>query len=363
MDTDIDFLWALVSGALTLLMAIGIGVVIEGLSRRRSVSTGAGRHLATTAGAVAGAVTSMLWFSETVFGEATDESHLWLVMSSSVLLATVVSGGVVERATFAAHGVIGVVVGAVVVPGVEWAQRSDGILNSIAVEGQPFTGAAAATVFAVSGWMALVGIMVIGPRQGRLSADGSVRSVPGKSMPAAALGALIVLATSTGLAGRPDSVWDDALLEAAPLLALSATAGAAVAVAVGWQQLGASSTLSLVHGAISGVVASLGAPLELTVLRAVVVGAVGSLLAVLAIGFLERAKIDDPVGVVGAFGVAGVWGTIAAATSGSAVIAQLAGTMILAAWAIVVAGVLFGGLRVVRLLRVSLDVEVVGLEN
>lgn len=372
MNTDVDFLWALVSGALTLLMAVGIGAVVEGLSRRRSVSTGAGRHLATTAGAVAGAIISTMWFGEmlfddSVFDDATsgvaEQSHLWVLMSSSVVLATVVSGGVVERATFAAHAAIGVVVGAVIVPGVEWAQRSDGILSSIAVDGEGFTGAAAATVFAVSGWMALVGVMVIGPRHGRLSADGSVRVVPGKSMPAAALGALIVLATSVGLANRPAFGWNDSLVEVAPLLALSAAVGATVAVVFGWQQMGASSTAGLVHGGIAGIVASLGAPLELTVLRAVVVGAVGSLLAVIAIRLVERARIDDPVGVVGAFGVAGVWGTIAGATNGSAVVAQLAGTMILAAWAIVVAGVLFGGLRVIRLLRVSSDVEVVGLEN
>jgi len=204
--------------------------------------------------------------------------------------------------------------------------------------------------------------MVIGPRRGRLSADGQVRVVPGKSMPTAALGALLILATSIGLAARPDVRWNDSLTTAAPLMVLAAAVGVAVAVGDGWLRLGASSTASMVHGLIAGVVATTGAPLDLTIVRAVVLGAIGSLLAMVAISLATRLKVDDPVGVIGAFGVAGIWGTLAAATNMNGVVAQLVGSLVIAAFGVVVAGAVFGALRAIRLLRISPEVEVVGLE-
>ncbi len=358
MRDDVDLLWALVSGVLLLLMTVGIAAIIEGFTRRRSVATGAGRHIATMAGAVGGSFGAVL-LRESVI----EVAEFWGLLSSAVLLSMIVSGAIVERGTFVAHAAVGVVSGAIVVPGLAWAQSDGGVLASISVGDDVFADAAASTIFGAAGWMALVGIMIIGPRRGRLAADGHMRVVPGKSMPTAAIGALIVLATSAGLMSRPDVVWDDELPNAASLIALSASVGAVVAVGVGWQRLGASSTASLVHGVLAGVVATMGAPFDLTVARAIVLGAVGALLAMLAISFADRVKLDDPVGIIGSFGVAGVWGTLASKTTGTGVLAQLVGAAVVAAFAVVVAGLVFGVLRAVSLLRISPEVELVGLEN
>lgn len=358
MDDDVELLWALVSGVLLLLMSVGIAAVVEGFTRRRSVATGAGRHIATTAGAIGGSFAAAAAL-ETPFADV----EFWGLLSAGVLLSTIVSGAIVERGTFLAHAVVGGICGGVVAPAMQWAQSDDGVLSSITVGDEVFVDASAATIFSVGGWMALVGIMVIGPRQGRLGSDGQVRVVPGKSMPTAALGALVVLATSVGLVARPPNAqWDSELATTGSLIALAAAVGAALAVAIGWQSLGASSTASLVHGVLAGVVSTMGAPLDLTVLRAVFLGGVGAMLGMLAISVADRAKVDDPVGIVGAFGVAGIWGTLAAKTTGSGVVAQLVGTMVTAAFAVVAAGLLFGLLRAVRMLRISSAVEVVGLE-
>lgn len=356
---DIDLLWTLVSGVFLLMMAAGVGAVIEGFTRRRTVSTGAGRHVVTAAGAVAG-VFAMSAFTPSLFEDAGD---LWLQLGSAVLLATIVSGGIVERATFIAHGAVGAVVGAIVVPAIEWGQQPGGVLQSIAVSGFGFSDTAAATLFSVAGWMALVGVMVIGPRRGRLGHDGQLRSIPGKSMPAAAIGAVLVLATAVGATGRAAAEWSDMVIDSAGLIVLAGAVGALVALGIGWQRIGASSTSSMVQGALAGVVSSLGAPLELTVLRAIVIGAIGAFLASVAITAFERAKVDDPVGVISVFGVAGVWGTLSAATSSNAVVAQLVGALIIAAWSVGCAGAIFGVLRVLRVLRVSADIELVGLER
>jgi Amt family ammonium transporter len=44
---------------------------------------------------------------------------------------------------------------------------------------------------------------------------------------------------------------------------------------------------------------------------AVVVGAVAGVIAVVGVVFVERIRIDDPVGAVAVHGLAGVWGTLA----------------------------------------------------
>ena len=360
---DVDGLWALVSGVLLLAMAAGMGAVIEGFTRRRSVSTGSGRHLVAAAGAVVGVFATAATVPALVPDRTGETGGIWLVIGSSVVLAIIVSGGIVERGTFLAHAAVGVVAGGVVVPVADWARDPGGVLDSIAVSGVTFSDAAAATLFSVAGWMALVGIMVIGPRRGRLGADGTVRSIPGKSMPAAAIGAVLVFAAAVGAIGRTGDGWSAAILDAAEHIAIAGAAGVVVGWVFGRGRFGASSTGSLIQGGLAGLVSSMGAPFDLTEVRALVLGAIGAALSLLAIEVLSRLKIDDPVGVVSIFGVGGLWGTLASGTSADGVVAQLIGSLIVAAWSIVCAGVIFGLLRAARVLRISPEVEVVGLEH
>ena len=52
--------------------------------------------------------------------------------------------------------------------------------------------AGSTVVHSVGGWAALAGAIVIGPRIRKYVKDGSVRAIPGHSMPLAALGVLIL---------------------------------------------------------------------------------------------------------------------------------------------------------------------------
>jgi ammonia channel protein AmtB len=68
--------------------------------------------------------------------------------------------------------------------------------------------------------------------------------------------------------------------------------------------------------------------------------------------------------VVGVFGAGGVWASlIANGLDSNQFFAQILGQLIVAAWSIVVAGVVFGGLRVLRVLRVRPELEIVGLDT
>jgi Amt family ammonium transporter len=284
-------------------------------------------------------------------------------MTAAILATTVGLGGIAERATLAAHVVLGVVIGGVVSPTVFWAQRSDGILSSISIGAETFEDAGAASLFSVAGWVALVGIMIIGPRRGRVGSSGQLREIPGKSMPAVVVGALLFFSAAVGVAALPAEAWSDTLPDIARAMVLAGAVGALVAAGCGWVRMGTSSSAHVARGTIAGLVSTAGAPLLLTLGRAAVFGAVGALLALVVIELLESAHVDDPAGIVGVFGAAGIWGSLAVgSTNLSQFAAQVVGLLMIAAWAIVVAGLVFAGLRVARVLRLAPDIEVVGLD-
>lgn len=359
MADELATLWALVSGVSILLSAVGLLLVVEGLTRHRSVSTGASRHIATASGAVLGSVAAGI-----LRPGATTPADRWVELAVAVLVATIVAAGLAERATFIAHMMTGLVVGGLALPALSWSREVDGIVTSISIGGQSFVDAGAATIFGVGGWMATVGLFVIGPRRGRLGPDGAMREIPGQSMGAASIGAALFLSTIVGLSARPNNTWTNVVFDTAPFFVLAGAVGTVFAAVVGWQRLGSVETPTAVHGVLAGLVSAAGAPLELTAVRSVVFAAVGTLIALLVVQVLPRAKVDDPVGVVGVFGAAGLWGTLAVGVvDGEQLTAQLVGALILMAGSVVVAGVLFGALRLARLLRLPADVEIVGLDR
>ncbi|MFT7474676.1 MAG: Amt family ammonium transporter [Verrucomicrobiales bacterium] len=357
---DVDLLWALVAGVMIVGTTVALVAVIEGMTRRRTVSTGAARYIAAVAGAVLGSVAIS---STGSFGEVSPREQ-WLEIAASALVGMIIVAGIAERSTFTGHLVVGVVAGAVVRPFMFFGARPGGILDSIEVGDGRFFDAGAAGVFSVAGWMALVGLMVIGPRRGRFGAEGRPRAIPGKSSSAAIGGAIGIGVGSIGLAAFPEPVWSSELFDAAIGVQVAGAVGAVVGAAVALRFDGVVQPSTVIRGLLAGVVSAAGAPLELSLWLAIVVGVVGAAAALLAVERLDRAKIDDPVGVVGVFGVAGIWGTLAVGlTEAEQFVAQLVGSIIIAAGSIVVAGVVFGVLRILRVLRVSADIEIVGLDR
>jgi Amt family ammonium transporter len=78
---------------------------------------------------------------------------------------------------------------------------------------------------------------------------------------------------------------------------------------------------------------------------------------------IERLKIDDAVGAFPVHGVCGVWGGIAAAIfGGKPFMAQLIGSIAIPLWAFVMAFILFSILKSIKMLRVSPEEEMEGLD-
>jgi Amt family ammonium transporter len=94
------------------------------------------------------------------------------------------------------------------------------------------------------------------------------------------------------------------------------------------------------------------------------IGGIAGVIVVLSIVFIDRIKIDDPVGAISVHGVCGIWGTIAVGifSSDYSFGTQLIGTLSYAAFAFVASLILALLAKVLLGFRVSEDEENEGLD-
>lgn len=385
MSDDINTLWALVAAALLLVAHFAVLLMIEGLSRRRVVGSGAAKHIVGAVGAILGVVTCGYalghgvgsdWYGEDGFllvgvdlaassrpENPTRAAEVLFLVATSMVFGSLVMAALAERATHVAHMLIGLLSGGVVVPVVGRWLAPGRLLGSISVGGERFVDTAAASIFVMAGWFGLIGATVIGPRLGRIGSTGQVRAIPGQSPAAVSLGSLLFMAGSFGLTARPDLGWSDEVSAAALSMVIAGAAGAGVASVIGLRRYGDLGTTIAARGVVAGVVSVTGSPATIDPIEAVLWGSVGSGLAVMAVMAMGHRKIDDPLGVVGVCGVAGMVGALSAGEfSYGQLAAQIVGVLIVSAASIVIAGVAFGALRSVGGLRVRREIEVVGLD-
>jgi Amt family ammonium transporter len=189
----------------------------------------------------------------------------------------------------------------------------------------------AAVVHETAGTLALVLAVVLGPRHGRFGRDKIVNPIPGHNVPFLVLGSIILLVSwmatnafaSGDLSTSPTPPTDTASLVAAMTSAVDGLAVAAtntLLAAVGGLVLSFLQASSqkrrpeparLCRGLLGGAVAGCGGAGLVDPWAAFLVGVVAGLLVQGTMNFLERKRIDDPVGATAVHGVGGAWGAIA----------------------------------------------------
>ena len=120
----------------------------------------------------------------------------------------------------------------------------------------------------------------------------------------------------------------------------------------------------LLNGALAGLVAITAEPSTPTALQATIFGAMGGVLVVFSILFLDRIRLDDPVGAISVHGTCGLLGLLLVPLTNSDVtfVGQIAGALTIFGWVFVASSIVWLLLKVTFGIRVSEEEEFQGVD-
>ncbi|PAP81768.1 ammonium transporter [Rubrivirga sp. SAORIC476] len=384
-QTNLDFVWVVVAGALVFLMQAGFALLETGLTRAKNAANiimknvmdasagvvvfflvGFGLMFGTSAGGWVGTDGFALLGVE---GQTPEWTYVFFFFQAvfAATAATIVSGAVAERVNFKAYLVFSVVIVAVIYPVFgSWAWG--GLFNGGGwLEGLGFLDFAGSTVVhSVGAWAALAGTLVVGPRVGKFI-DGKPVDIPGHSIPLAALGVFILWFGWFGFNAGSTTAGGPGIAIIAANTFLAAGAGALGAMALTWFRDGIPSVTMTLNGVLAGLVGITAGCDAVLPIGALAIGLLAGIIVVFATLWLEK-YIDDPVGAVAVHGVCGAWGTLAVALfaadgfSLSQLGIQAIGVGAAFLWTFPVSYALFKALDLTMGLRISGEGESAGLD-
>ena len=172
--------------------------------------------------------------------------------------------------------------------------------------------AGSSVVHCVGGWAGLAGIIMLGPRLGKYKKDGTVQPIPGHSMGLVFIGGLVLWFGWFGFnPGSTMAVDPRAISHVAMTTNLACCTAIISSTVLAWLMLGKPDFTMTVNGALAGLVAITAPCAFVTVSGAALIGFIGGIIAVLAVFFFDKMKLDDPVGALSVHLANGLWGTIA----------------------------------------------------
>ncbi|WP_172296824.1 ammonium transporter [Pseudoruegeria sp. HB172150] len=336
----LNTLFLLLCGALVMFMAAGFAMLEAGTVRGKSVTAICAKNVSLYALAgiafyfvgyevmygtsvsglfgipdIWGADDAAALSGEDISGHAS-AADWFFQMVFVATAASVVSGGLAERVRFWPFALSTLVLAAAIYPVVGHWTWGGGWLYEIG-----FSDFAGSTiVHSVGGWVALTGIMVLGPRMGRFDAAGNPLAIAPTSMPYVTLGTFILWLGWFGFNGGSQlsfSSVDDAVAVANIFVNTNAAAAAGVVTMAlaSWLMRHKLDLPLMLNGALAGLVSITAEPSAPSVALALAIGSVGALIMMGAARLMERARLDDAVGAVPVHLAAGIWGTLAVALS------------------------------------------------
>ena len=282
--------------------------------------------------------------------------------------ATIVSGAVAERMKIGPFMIFTIIYVGLVYPIVGSWQWGGGFLSTLGGEEGFYDFAGSTLVHSVGGWGALIGIYLLGARIGKFSDEGKAQAIPGHNIPLATAGVLVLWLGWFGfnggsvLSGDPELT--SLVLVTTSLAAAAGGVGALILSTILHKNLDLTMFLNGILGGLVGITA--GADL-MSPNEAVVIGLIAGLIIVLGVAFIDKIKLDDPVGAVTVHLICGMWGTLAvgifgAKAGGEQFLYQLAGVGAVATFCSLSAFIIFYTLKKTVGIRVSKEEEIDGLD-
>jgi Amt family ammonium transporter len=223
--------------------------------------------------------------------------------------ATIVAGGMAERMKFHAYLIYSFIISAFIYPIVGHWIWGGGWLSNMGFA--DFAGST--VVHTVGGMAALVGTIILKPREGKFGVDGKPNAIPAHSIPLASLGVFILWFGWFGFnagstLGVSNAGFD--IGRVAINTNLAAAMGGIFAMLTVWKRFGKPDLSMAMNGALAGLVAITAPCAFVEPWAALVIGAIGGVVVVLGVELLDKLQVDDPVGAVPVHGFCGVLGTI-----------------------------------------------------
>ena len=392
--TGVDTLWVLMAAFLVFLMQAGFGMLEAGLIRAKNTANILMKNLMDFSMASLGffifGYAIMFGSGNAIFGssgwflinaESAADVPLfafWLFQAVFVgAAATIVAGGMAGRMKFVAYIIYSFLISAFVYPLVGHWIWGGGWLAELGF----IDFAGSTVVHAVGGWAVFIGTVILGPRIGKYGPDGKPKVLGGHNLPLASLGMFLLWFGWFGFnPGSTLGVGDGSLIARVAINTnLAAAAGVISATATVWLIAKKPDLTMAMNGALAGLVAITAPCAFVSPGHAILIGLVGGIIVVLGVLFLDRRKIDDPVGAVAVHGMNGIWGTLAIGIWGQSALGvpntglwfgggftqlgiQALGTFSVSIFIIIVMGIIYKLIDITIGLRVSRENELKGLD-
>lgn len=242
-----------------------------------------------------------------------DWALLFFQMMFAATAVTIASGAMAERVSFIGYAVAACLICLFIYPVfASWVWGGhfggSGWLNELGF----IDFAGSTVVHSIGGWLALAGVLVIGPRLGRFAADGSPRLIAGHNMTLIALGGFILWFGWFGF-------------NAASTLSITGNIGlitvntfvAAISAVMSYMLIAKISGKSIllsdsVNSSLIGLVSITAGCATTKPTFAILIGAIAAIVYILSTQMLLKFKVDDVVSAVAVHGFGGAWGTLAA---------------------------------------------------
>lgn len=319
----IHTLWVAIAGSMVFLMQAGFALLETGMVRaKNAVNVMMKNYMDLCVG------TLLFWlvgyglmfgdnptgfYGTTLFGLASapnwDYTLIFFQIMFAATSATIVSGAMAERTNYIAYliGTCGIT--AIIYPIFgSWAWNDHGWLKQMGF----IDFAGSTVVHSVGGWCSLAGIMLLGPRLGRFSDRGEVRTIPGHNLSFIAIGGFLLWFGWFGFNGGSTLAAGTNVGHILLNTHMAGAAGAVAAMLTSMITRQPALMTNAVNGSIAGLVAITAGCASMQVPYAILTGAIGGSLSVLGIIWLEKMRLDDVVGAVSVHGLCGAWGTLAA---------------------------------------------------
>jgi Amt family ammonium transporter len=314
--------------------------------------------------------------------------------------STITSGAMIGRTSWIGDLLYSVAVSGFIYPIIgHWTWGPDGFLATMGSAGNflPWVGtgfhdfAGSTVVHSIGGFIALAGSIVLGPRIGRrFKRDGGGPMLPHDLTIAASGGLLLWFGWYGFNPGSTLSAMDfGGIGRVAANTTLAACAGGLMAMFAAYFLSKKWDVSFTVNGFLAGLVAITCPCYWVSPTGAILLGGVAGGVVVAGVELLEYLRIDDPIGAVPVHGICGIWGTLSLglfasgefgstgpfAADNSAplrglfygggtqlLMAQIIGSAITCAATFTIAMVVMYALNAVKLLRVSPEGEMEGLD-